>query len=129
MNEDQPIMWQLEQMFDFIHSYKKNYIWGTGHDQQMLAKYLDMCGTNLYDGYVCSDEKYAENKCNIADVNKISEIKTNADKKDIGFIVATWDWYFNLCRFMKWVIEGDLFQSIQSSTRLTCPGRCQIGNF
>lgn len=54
MNEDQPIMWQLEQMFDFIHSYKKNYIWGTGHDQQMLAKYLDMCGTNLYDGYVCS---------------------------------------------------------------------------
>jgi hypothetical protein len=94
MNNDQPIIWKLEEMICFCHAHKDIYIYGFGHDQKMLKKYLEMVDIKVQ-GYVVSDHMY---DCTLRDENviKCSEIpKVVNNLTDMGIIVATRDLYFN----------------------------------
>ena len=94
MNNDQPIMWKLEEMICFCKSYKYIYIYGHGHDQNMLKKYLHMIDINV-EGFVLSDNKYDEEKVNDCDL-KCSDLRGIYNEfDDVGIIVGTWDLYFN----------------------------------
>lgn len=94
MNNDQPIMWKLEEMICFCKSYKYIYIYGHGHDQNMLKKYLNMIDINV-EGFVLSDNKYDEEKVNDCDL-KCSDLRGIYNEfDDVGIIVGTWDLYFN----------------------------------
>lgn len=94
MNQDQPIMWKLEEMINFCNKYSKIYIYGHGHDQEMLKKYLNMIDITTEEGFVLSDNKY---DCEHVEGDiKCSELKRLYDDlSDVGVIVATWDLYFN----------------------------------
>jgi hypothetical protein len=94
MNNDQPIMWKLEEMISFCGKFKYIYIYGHGHDQEMLKKYLNMIDISV-EGFILSDNKYDEEKKCSTDI-KCSELRNRfSTYKDIGIIVGTWDLYFN----------------------------------
>lgn len=90
-NFDQPIMWQLEEMIAFCQKHRELYIYGAEHNQQMLKKYLNICGIEE-SGFVVSKEQKFSLKKNIY---RLSDI-VNEDKKNIGFLLALSDFYFNL---------------------------------
>jgi hypothetical protein len=58
MNSDQPIIWKLEEMIQFCNKFEQIYIYGYGHDQEMLKKYLNMVDIKNVAGFVVSDDKF-----------------------------------------------------------------------
>lgn len=88
---DQPIMWQLEEMMEFCCRHKNLYIWGAAHDQQMLRKYLGICGIEV--------EGFIESKDHHRSWDGVYTIGSVAGKAgciaDVGILVATADDFFN----------------------------------
>jgi hypothetical protein len=93
MNGDQPIMWNLKEMVDFCSEFENIYIYGHGHDQDMLCKYLEMIKFRI-SGFIVSDNKFNDKNEAQGDI-RCSDIKNKTNKDCIGIIVATWDLYFN----------------------------------
>ena len=94
MNNDQPIIWKLEEMICFCNQFDNIYIFGHGHDQNMLKKYLNMIDINVK-GFILSDDKYEKEKFDDKDLrcSDLSGMYNNFES--VGVIVGTWDLYFN----------------------------------
>lgn len=86
-------MWKLKEMINFCKKFSEIFIFGHGHDQEMLKKYLNMINIDVC-GYILSDDKFDCEHVSVEDI-KCSDLKNYGSLNNVGVIVATWDLYFN----------------------------------
>jgi len=88
-----PHIYELEDMVAFCNNYSRVYIYGTGHNQEYLLKYFDMCDIKI-EGFVVTDlsrdiPDWVYRKMPIKDVFTVMS------EEGSGIIVALPDRYYN----------------------------------
>ena len=89
---DQPHIYEIEDMMEFVKQYKQIYIYGCGDNQEYLLKFFDICGIPIK-GYVVTYLQETNLKYRQMPIKLVEDV---VKEEGTGIVIGLSDRYFNV---------------------------------